>query len=397
MKTLHSIVTSVFTSLFILSSINLYAQDEPVDVQKRNKFIGATWQAGTVLPTNDFVKGENASGEPIDYYQSFRLEFGWQTMGDKLWEQINGLPHFGIGFYAVDFFNSTELGTPSALYGFFAGPIKSFRRWSIDYQLGLGLTYNWQPYNADLNPYNYAIGSYKTVYIDAGVVADIPLGKHFNMQYGFSFTHFSNGASSLPNLGINLAATKIGLKYNFGKQRPEIKDWKIPKYDDDNEFFFAVSFGSKQIEYDTSRPGLDQRYYDVNYLMTTLSFVYHRQLNHSIKVGGGLDLSYDGTLSAVAYVNGVTNEPVELPFSDKIGLGVMGSFEWVIARMSVLLQPGYHVIRKEVKGQTPPLYQRAGVKYHIFPNTFAGIYIKAYNFSVADYIEWTIGHRIKWK
>ena len=115
------------------------------------------------------------------------------------------------------------------------------------------------------------------------------------------------------------------------------------------------------------------------------------------KVGGGLDLSYDGTLSAVAYVNGVTDEPVELPFGDKIGLGVMGSFEWVIARMSVLLQPGYHVIRKEVKGQTPPLYQRAGVKYHIFPNTFAGIYIKAYNFSVADYIEWTIGHRIKWK
>jgi len=33
----------------------------------------------------------------------------------------------------------------------------------------------------------------------------------------------------------------------------------------------------------------------------------------------------------------------------------------------------------------------------LIPSVFAGINIRAYDFSVADYIEWNIGYRIKWK
>jgi hypothetical protein len=42
-------------------------------------------------------------------------------------------------------------------------------------------------------------------------------------------------------------------------------------------------------------------------------------------------------------------------------------------------------------------YQRIGLKYHIFENIFAGINVRAYDFSIADYIEWNIGYRIKWQ
>lgn len=383
--------------VFMLLSALVMAQETPDSAQdKRFNFMEFTYQAGKVLPSNDFVKGENASGEPIDYYQSFRGEFGWQTKGTRLWEQLYSLPYFGIGYYQANFFNSQELGMPSALYGFYGGSIKKYSKWSIDYRIGFGLTYNWKPYDPDLNPYNYAIGSYNTVYIDAGVVANIPITQQFDLGIGMSFTHFSNGATSLPNLGINLMASKFSLRYNFYEERPQVKAWDIPEYKKDHEFYFSASLGSKQVTYDTTNTNLDSKYYDINYAMATVSFAYQRQIGHKVKFGGGLDINYDGTVDAqIDIIDGEIDQVIH-PLSDKLGIGIVGTFEWVIARMSIIAQPGYHILRKEIEGQTPPMYQRLGVKYHFLPNTFAGIYIKAYNFSVADYIEWTVGHRIKW-
>ena len=107
---------SSFLTIFLLLHFTSEGKTEKDSAEyvKRNKFIGLDDQAGRVLPSNDFVRGENESGEPIDYFEASRLEFGWQTMGTKLWEQYYNLPYFGIWIYGVDFFDDSELGTPSA-------------------------------------------------------------------------------------------------------------------------------------------------------------------------------------------------------------------------------------------------------------------------------------------
>ena len=83
----------------------------------------------------------------------------------------------------------------------------------------------------------------------------------------------------------------------------------------------------------------------------------------------------------------------------------------------MVVQPGWYVYREEwsvPESPTPPTednpvgisiprrkpgpsYQRIGLKYHIFENVFTGINVRAYDFSIADYIEWNIGYRIKWQ
>ena len=40
-------------------------------------------------------------------------------------------------------------------------------------------------------------------------------------------------------------------------------------------------------------------------------------------------------------------------------------------------------------------YQRVGIRYYLSKHLFAGIAIKATNFSKADYIEWSLGFRAK--
>ncbi len=82
-------------------------------------FLRGAFQVGSVLQTNDFLKGDNQSGEPIESFRSVRLEFGWQTDGSKDWHHSYNFPSFGIGLYGADFNNGEELGTPTSLYGFF--------------------------------------------------------------------------------------------------------------------------------------------------------------------------------------------------------------------------------------------------------------------------------------
>jgi hypothetical protein len=61
-------------------------------------FIEENFQPGSVIPTNDFVRGQNFASDTIDGSTSFSLVLLKQTKGDKLWEQLYGYPVYGVGF-----------------------------------------------------------------------------------------------------------------------------------------------------------------------------------------------------------------------------------------------------------------------------------------------------------
>ncbi len=380
---------------------------------KKNRYVKSLrffYQAGKVLPTNDFLKGENKKGKPIDYYQSASLQYGIETDGRKLWQQLYGYPTWGFGFYGVNFFDSEELGTPSAIYTFINAPIiKRFKRWSINYEVGFGLTYDWKKFDQNTNAMQYAIGSSNTVFIDAGLNIDVMLGKRFNFTGGFTFTHFSNGATRVPNLGINLVAPRFGLKYMF-KPRPDFIKVEVPKYKNDWEYIVLLAASSKQLGYKMIE-GFDTSYTAETYGVFTISTGINRQISHKVKFGAGIDLGLDGSYNSyIEYSSGNDNKRINAGNGNKFAFGAYGSFELVVHKLSVIIQPGWYIYREEWKipDSEPPAgtsyprrkpggsYQRIGLKYHVFDNVFAGINVRAYDFSVADYIEWNIGYRIKW-
>lgn len=381
----------------LLIAFNPVKSQDTIIKRKLNNNIGMIYQAGKVLQTNDFVKGENASNQVIDYYQSLRLAYGVQTDGRKMWHQLYAYPEWGFALYFANFFNTTELGTPTAFYGYFKAPFIKWKKLSFNYNVGFGLTWNWEPYDSEANPYNVAIGSYKTVYIDAGLSLDWKFTRRLTASVGISFTHFSNGATGIPNMGLNLAAPSVGLKYDLKKDTPERITHVIPDYEDNWEFLIIAAGGVKQVEFDTTNTGLSTKYLGVNYGIFTLMPTINRQISHKVKFGAGLDLAYDGSINAQIDIseNGDLSL-ADVPFLDKTSLSVFGSFELVAGRLSLVVQPGYTLIRKEIEGQNPAFYQRAGLKYMIWKDLFLGINIRAHNFGVADYIEWNAGWAIKW-
>jgi len=381
----QQIITFVLT---LCLTTSIFATDT-TDVKKDryNKSLRFFYQAGSVLPTNDFLKGDNKSGKPVDYFQSASLQFGIETDGRKLWQQLYGYPTWGFGFYGVNFFNPEELGNPSAIYGFFNAPIiKRFNRWSINYEVGFGLTYNWKPFDLNTNPYQYAIGSSNTVFIDAGLNADIMLGKHFNLTAGFTFTHFSNGAMKVPNMGINLVAPRLGIKYQF-KPRKDFIVSQIPDYTNNWEYIILIAGSSKQLAFKILDDS-DTSYLAETYGVFTLSTGVNRQISHKVKFGIGADISFDGSYNSyINYENGKTTERLNAGTGNKLAIGFYGAFELVINKLSVIIQPGWYIYREDwqIPG-TPPnnhtsiprrkpgtSYQRIGIKYHIFKDVFAGI------------------------
>jgi len=387
--------------LFMLTSVQLFGKGLLSDTLRakvqKHLFIGLKYAPGFVMQTSNFFRGYNENSTPIDHNHSETVILGWQSYGDREWEQYYGYPAYGIGFYTATFpGQNNELGKPIAIYGFFRGPFKRFNKVALNYTVGLGLTYNWKPYDPVTNPWNTVIGSKETVYIEFGTNVSIPLSKHFELVAGGQFNHFSNGSLKKPNKGINLVAPFVQLNYQFN-ERPEFK-WQSPapisKIWETN---ISVGYGVKQLQLDISKmPGVSP-WNDKLFNACNLSVNFQRPVSHIVKAGFGTDVVYDETFNTTLAFDDQDNPyKVHGNFWDGISLGFFGSAEFYLNRFAAWTQVGYYVIRKNDNEDGHKLFQVVGLKFFFLKNTFAAIGLRATEFSNADYIAWTIGHRIKW-
>ncbi|MBS2213446.1 acyloxyacyl hydrolase [Carboxylicivirga mesophila] len=398
-------LTILMTICLQLSAQEVQQNDSLASKKKPKRYnaLSMRYHAGRVLQTNDFLKGENESNQVIDYYQALSIAYSVQTDGSKEWHHIFNFPYYGVGFYNANFFNVDELGTPTALYGFMGFPFKRKERSMWGYELGFGLTYNWEPYNKYDNPFNVAIGSYRTVYIDANLFYEYYLSSRWAVRGSFGFTHFSNGGTKKPNSGINLLSPAIEVSYSF-KDRPLLIKQPQPAYGQHYEVAIQLGSGSSNVLYDNrnepSNPGDSKGTADVMHSYLNLSAAVLKQTTWKNKFGAGIDLTYDEKANVV-----VTNpedgseEPiVEFAdkFSDKLMLGVYGTYEFTIDRLSVASYLGVLALRKKDNNSNPYLYQKFGLKYHFKNDLYLGLLVRTHNFSVAEVIEWNIGYRIKW-
>jgi len=389
------------TILFILLATIVMAQETNSQKDKTYTFLRTGYQAGSVLQTSEFLQGENATGVPVDYYQSLRIEFGWQTNGDADWHQVFNNPSYGFGVYGANFFNAPEIGTPSAIYGFFNWPFKRFKKSAFSAEFGFGLAYDWEEFDPEGNPYNLVIGAGKSVYIDVGVKYTYEISKHLDISGQLSFSHFSNGSTKQPNAGINLIAPRINLSYNFQGERPKFVKRELPEFKTKYEIVTSLTYGSKSNVYDVIDPksaneGADE--YDSlrreSFDVYTFIATFNKQISYNTKLGVGLDFAIDNSLGVQYKYNPQTDEKekIDSEMSDKIRMGIFAQYSLVISDLEGLVGFGYYIIG-ENPGSLPKFYQRLGGRYYIFDDFSAGLNLRFYDFSRADNMEFNIGYR----
>ncbi len=353
---------------------------------------------GFVMPTNEYLRGEYEGGEPVEHFGSAAVSFGWQTRGDQLWQRIYGNPAWGLGLYHAAFGRPEDLGAPWAIYGYYEGPFKRWRKLSVNYHYRMGMSAGWVPFDAQDNPYQISLGSSRAVYASLRFYLQYRLSPRADLTAGISLSHFSNGSTVKPNKGINMISPQVGISFHSPTHFQEYRKADVPAYRDNWEWVAVLTAGRKQVVFDTTNAPreIDRRYIGVNYNIIGFSTTILRQFTHKSKFGVGLDLLYDESINArIDLENGEVIQNTS-SFTDRLAIGVYPSYELVVNRLSVLVQGGVYVLRKKRSGQIPAFYQRIGLKYHVFRNFFLGINVKAYNMKVADFIEWNAGYRIRW-
>ena len=400
MKIFKLQILSLICFIFMFLPPKLPAQTEFKKNKSESKFknfsVSAIYQNGYVFPTNDFVKGINAENDKIKYYQTYILLFSKQTVGKKLWEQLFNYPQYGLGVYLANFHNPEEIGLPIAAFGYFTAPFQRWKYVSLNYELGLGVAFNWKKHSP-ANTYNIAIGAKKTAYIDLGIKTEFKISDQLTADAGFSLTHFSNGKLKVPNFGFNTIAPKVGIKYNFSSKSLNFNQQEIPEFKKCNELFVSFFGGAKNLLFEKLPVNIKEKYEGVYFPEFGVSTTFNRQINYKSKIGFGGDINYDGSVNSQVAVDNGEYVVLNTSLAEKFQVSVFLSYTLVVNKFSVIFQPSFYVYRKKFKNPSPEFYQRIGINYNLYKNLYVGLNLRAFKLSISDFIEWNIGYKLNWR
>lgn len=367
----------VFILLFI--TLTLRAQ-VGLDKKHTYKYIEVVGRYGKIMPHRRIM--EHIYSNP---FQAMEFRLGWQASGMDNWSERFNYPKYGVAFY-TSLFHTKEIGNPNAIFGFVDFPI--WRRQKIDkldISLGVGVSFGFNHFDAISNPYNIAIGSYANLYFDLGLRYNIMLGDRFSLKPGLNFSHFSNGSTIQPNLGLNMVDASLSIQYRFyntKRQEENVETLEFIHKDIDspilkkNNWYIGASGGIRQ----------NSKVADAFYKVALITTGYTRTVNHVYKIGIGLDFMHDESIpSQVLGLDGIV---VPKSAANTVGVSIYNSAR--LWRIELGINLGYHVYKSNELLLTA--YTRPSIKMYFTDNIYAMISLKTNNYNlVAEYIEWGIG------
>ncbi len=371
---MNNFVTKIFIVIILFFPTILFAQFPKNWGIESNIYIGKIVKHSSVL----LFDVENIS-------QGFDINFKYQTYGKDAWNQYQRYPHLGVGLVYFNLGDKNLFGHAFALLPNMTIPLLKKERGFINFQFGSGIAYLTQRFDPIHNPTNNAIGS-KLNNITA---FKFDGGYHFSSQWaahiGFGLTHFSNGASQLPNYGINIISGLVGLKYT--PQPVEKNQWhddvlNIPKKRWGGQVHFDIAFREFQQSGGPRYP----------IYMASAAGVFHFNLVNRMLVG--FEIEYN--VGAYHYWNHLLSglEKKELQ-QEATRYMFFVADELLFGDIGVLLQTGFYI--KTGKNTNPfIMYNKLSVRYYFPPigkpatQFYAAVYLKSHK-SVAEYIALGIG------
>lgn len=141
------------------------------------------------------------------------IESMFQTQGGYYWHEMYGYPRIGLQAVFKSFGNDDTLGHAIGLVPQIDLPLLRSKIGDLWFRFGFGADIITKPYDRISNFENNAIGTHLNNMTHLGFIWESPLAKHWRLRLGGTFTHTSNGAVIMPNLGLNTADWRVGLVY----------------------------------------------------------------------------------------------------------------------------------------------------------------------------------------
>lgn len=121
-------------------------------------------------------------------------------------------PEVGVLFNYQNF-NQRHIGWGIGIAPYINMDFFKYKNFRLYGRLALGIGWLSDHYSVANNTYNNIVGSHVSNNTILRLAAGIKINKHWELRPAFHFSHFSNGASQLPNYGINVTSFQMGVCY----------------------------------------------------------------------------------------------------------------------------------------------------------------------------------------
>ena len=144
---------------------------------------------------------------------TFEINIAKHTRGTRGWQQLYHYPSFGLAIGFTNFGNDAILGHAIYFLPSIDIPLATYKDLSLRFRVGSGVALLSRHYDYVSNPTNNVIASALNNITSFSSSLNWHLADHLVFFGGGSFTHFSTGAVRTPNLGINIPAWNVGVRY----------------------------------------------------------------------------------------------------------------------------------------------------------------------------------------
>ncbi|GAB3315045.1 hypothetical protein GCM10027511_25520 [Hymenobacter humi] len=339
----------------------------------RSPLMLGAYAQGSILVAHTYAIRQLVASHPT----GFEINLQRQTTGAAPWHGWYQYPKVGLALTYCDFHNP-RLGhlvaaSPYLNKSFSRGPNHDF-----SFRLGAGLAYLTNPYNRDTNRKNNIASSFLNATLQLRFEYDYALTPHLGLLAGLGLNHYSNGATTKPNFGVNLPSVVLGLNYHEQRAAPRTNA-NAPDPAEVGGYFFNLSssLGYKQ------RNGSDPK----KYLVHSATAAVGRRVNRKSNLLAGVEGFYDRSLKAT--LEDTTRAGLRQP--DVAKAGVFVGHELLFGQLAFVSHLGLYVYAP-YKSSTF-YYERLGLKYHFNDVVFGAVDLKIHR-GAADVIEFKLGAKL---
>lgn len=367
---------STLLLLLLLCSLSLSAQNPLLEK-------GLSWEPSWLLGK---VQAHSPKfRQPItELTTGMELHLSWQSYGKKKWHAWQRFPKFGLGLLYLHHGDNPTYGSAVGVYPDIVVPFNnSQKRFHAWFRGGFGLAWLSQSYRQSTQ--NYAIGSNLNAIGAFRVGGQYRISSRWAIQAIASATHFSNGATQLPNLGLNIIGGQIGVSYTPHPLEPA--DYiSHPKEPISKRWRIAALLGIGQLEKGAPLGPKS--------LVWNLTLETKKQIFQTQRLGLGLMYEYFGWIPQDMDTQGLRDNQ----FWTASRWSVFASDEFHFGKTSLLAQFGVYPTwaKSNRYSGLEFFYFRVGMRYYLVgkpekkQSTHIGIYLKAHG-GVAEYISIGLG------
>ncbi|NEQ50506.1 MAG: acyloxyacyl hydrolase [Leptolyngbya sp. SIO3F4] len=300
--------------------------------------------------------------------------------GKQPWQHCYGFPTYGASYLYFDLGNPEELGYGHGILAFFRFPLWQNRTSRFDLKLASGLGYITKRWERLENHNNILIGSHFNMAVQFQASYRWQFQPRWAFRSGIGLTHFSNGASVIPNLGINLMTVSAGLTYEFGKAPVPALDTNVFSYEDGWGLLTSVAgFFKEAVDEGGDR-----------YAAGTWLLEGYRDVSTRSRFSLGVSTMYNGSLEKVYAAE---EDLFTDRWTDWLQVGIQFGYHLKMNRWELYLQNGVYVY--SLRYPNGILFSRLGGRYRVNREWFLTANLKSHLLK-ADYFEFGFG-RYLWR